>query len=56
MKGNKPECYYPGQEIQYWCSKDKRYKKANIVTAGGGRVKIKENFADKWIDANIVRK
>jgi hypothetical protein len=56
MKGLKSEFYHTGQEITYWCGKDKKYKKANIVTAGGGRVKIKENSAEAWIDANIIKK
>jgi hypothetical protein len=56
MKGLKSEFYHCGQEIQYWCNKDKRYKKANIITAGGGKVKIKENLQESWIDANIIRK
>ena len=52
----KTEVYHQGQEIQYWCNKDKRYKKANIVTAGGGKVKIKENTTTVWMDANKIKK
>jgi hypothetical protein len=48
-------CYCPGQDISFWDIKEKKYKKGVVVTAGGGRVKIKENNQTFWVDADKVK-
>jgi len=47
--------YCPGQVVRIYEQASKTYKTATVITAGGGKVKVKDKTSIYWVDARGVK-